>query len=250
MMDSTLALVGDLHGFDALLDRHLAMNGFTRLPPGHADILGERTSIAILADSADGRRAMDRLRRLRQRSDLPCIVVLPADHEDLDRIAALEMGADDWITQGARPREVVAHLRAVLRRMRGAPAQAPAPLWADTPGWLLCPRRRELFDAAGRPRRLTPSEFELLRLLVLADGETLPRDVICQQVFGRRHHPEDRAVDNLVVRLRRKVEPDPQQPRLIKSARQVGYFFTGFPAAREAAAAGDGGRAAYSSLKP
>lgn len=237
MMAQTIALVGDTHGFAPTLGDQLAAHGLAlrRVPvDGLGGDVFEQVALAIIADVADQARAIDLLQALRRRADLPCIIVLPRGHLEIDRIMALEAGADDWIGQGAGAREVTAHIRAVLRRPTGS---GRAPLAAASHGWQLCPRRRDLFDDGGLPRGLTPSEFELLRLLVLADGATLGRDALCRSVFGRNHQPEDRAVDNLVVRLRRKVEPDPRNPQLIRSARPLGYFFAGFPAMRPLVAA-------------
>ena len=235
MMFLTIALIGQAHGFEPLLTGQLEAQGISCLAmPGLDASLEERATLAIIADTPPRARAIDVLHVLRRRSDLPCIIVLPRGHRDIDRILTLEAGADDWIDQGARMRELLAHIRAVLRRQRGL-GSTPAP--PRPHGWQLCARRRELFDASGLPRGLTPSEFELLRLLVMADGCTLPREELCRRVFGRNHHPEDRAVDNLVVRLRRKVETDPRNPQLIRSARPVGYFFADVAAARPLMAA-------------
>jgi DNA-binding response OmpR family regulator len=224
-----VAVFGDDHGFAPDLDLYLRPLAIRwearRLPeipraspvPADADLL-------VLADDTAGPRAIDLLQRLRLATDLPCLVVLPPAQEDVDRIMALEMGADGWIGRGARPREVRAHVTAVLRRHRRARDPAAAA------GWRICAERRDLLDPMGRPCGLTPAEFELLRLLAAGAGATVSRDTLSRHIFGRRYTPEDRAIDNLVVRLRRKVEPDPRAPRLIKAARPFGYFFTCFEA--------------------
>lgn len=127
MMFLTIALIGQAHGFEPLLTGQLEAQGISCLAmPGLDASLEERATLAIIADTPPRARAIDVLHVLRRRSDLPCIIVLPRGHRDIDRILTLEAGADDWIDQGARMRELLAHIRAVLRRQRGL-GSTPAP---------------------------------------------------------------------------------------------------------------------------
>lgn len=163
------------------------------------------------------------LRQVRSISELPCVILTGLD-DPVDRILGLELGADDYIQKTAMPREILARIRAVLRRVR--PAAAAAPQAHD---WELRAPEHELYRPDGIPCRLTFAEFALLNALVSARGEPISRDVLTEQVFDRPYRPGDRAIDSLIVRLRRKLEPDPEQPVVIKSARQQGYLFTTFP---------------------
>jgi DNA-binding response OmpR family regulator len=138
-------------------------------------------------------------------------------------VAALEAGADDYLHPGMATVEAVARIRAVLRRsglgpMAPQPVAAAAPE-ATAPGvWRLVPEDRCILAPDGTVHRLTGVEFELLRLLTAAAGEPVDREIICRQVFRRPWRPEDRSVDDLVKRLRRKTDP-----LAIQAVRGVGY---------------------------
>lgn len=154
-------------------------------------------------------------------------MILTGLDDPVDRILGLELGADDYIQKTAMPREILARIRAVLRRVRPAAAAAAAAPQAND--WELRAPEHELYRPDGVPCRLTFAEFALLNALVSARGEPISRDVLTEQVFDRPYRPGDRAIDSLIVRVRRKLEPDPEQPVVIKSARQQGYLFTAFP---------------------
>jgi DNA-binding response OmpR family regulator len=190
------------------------------------------------------RSGLELLRRIRRASPVPCILV-PTLADDLaERVMALELGADDYWHRAMPPAERLARVQALLRRAAAAarageaagtatgaarpslPSAAPRgvpPLPILFGGWRLLPQRRLLVAADGRqPIRLTGAEFELLRLLALAGGEPVERDVISRAVFRRPWRLEDRAVDGLVKRLRRKLEED-----AIATVRGVGYALMG-----------------------
>jgi DNA-binding response OmpR family regulator len=165
------------------------------------------------------------LRRLRAVSAAPMILRAMDADDEVDRVLALEIGADDYLRQDTSPREVLARIRCLLRRGRSV-VRGEAPT-----GWKLCLRRRELFAPDGEPRHLTSAEFELLQTLARQQGMTVPRDALSLGVLRRPYHSEDRALDNLVLRLRRKLGGEEVGSRLIKSVRGVGYVFVGFDAA-------------------
>ena len=168
---------------------------------------------------------MELLRDIRAISTIPC-VILTGLEDPIDRILGLELGADDYIQKTALPREILARIRAVLRRTRLAPVESsPAPAMK---GWDFRPKERELYSPDGSRCGLTSTEFVLLQALIEARGEAVSREVLTECVFNRPYRAGDRAIDGLVVRIRRKVEPDPEHPSVIKSARQQGYIFTGF----------------------
>jgi len=169
-------------------------------------------------------------RDIRSRSAVP-IIMVTGKGDTIDRVVGLELGADDYITKPFQLREVVARVRAVLRRTAGGPrgptAGAPvgdAALAFD--GWVLDVPKRELRSAAGAACDLTTSEFDLLKVFATHANRVLSRDRIMDLLRGHDWTPTDRSIDNLVMRLRRKIEPDTEHPRLIKSVRGVGYCFT------------------------
>jgi DNA-binding response OmpR family regulator len=170
-------------------------------------------------------------REIRARSQVP-IIMVTGKGDTIDRVVGLELGADDYITKPFHVREVVARVRAVLRRT-GAGAR-PAGAGSEPgeqgdlafEGWVLDVTRRELRSADGAACELTTSEFDLIKLFATHANRPLSRDQIMDLLRGHDWTPTDRSIDNLVLRLRRKVEPDPEHPRLIKTVRGVGYCFT------------------------
>ena len=150
--------------------------------------------------------------------------------DTIDRVVGLELGADDYITKPFHVREVLARVRAVLRRT-GSGATRPAPGAAGRDeqltfeGWVLDGAKRELTSPAGESCELTTSEFDLLKAFATHPKRVLSRDQIMDLLRGHDWNPVDRSIDNLVVRLRRKIEADPERPRLIKTVRGAGYTF-------------------------
>jgi DNA-binding response OmpR family regulator len=167
------------------------------------------------------------LRRLRAVSHVPLILRAMDGDDEVDRVLALELGADDYVAGGTSTREVLARMRTVLRRARGG-----LPLLEEGPArWRLCLKQRELFAPDGTARYLTSTEFELLQILARQQGQPVQRDALSLAVLRRPYHPEDRALDNLVLRLRRKLGDEAASARLIRSVRGIGYVFVGFDAA-------------------
>jgi DNA-binding response OmpR family regulator len=167
----------------------------------------------------------DVLRRLRIENDLPCIIV-SGRSDPTERIVNLELGADDEIDKALPPRELLARLRTVLRRARPRADPHP-PAGAPRSGWILCPARRELHRPDGSLCHLTTAEFDALSLLHAAKGRVVSRAALCRQVFGRALRPGDRAVDTVIRKLRRKIQPG-DGPDCIKTVRPTGYAFVGF----------------------
>lgn len=150
-------------------------------------------------------------------------VVLAAEMTEADRIAALELGADDVVLKTTPPREILARLRAVIRRSL-APRPDPA-----GPTWRFLPARRDLLRPDGTSVPLTTAEFNLLAALAQNPGRAMSREELFIAVFGRRFNPLDRAIDNVVAKLRAKLGDPVRGPSMIRTVRPVGYVFTGFP---------------------
>jgi DNA-binding response OmpR family regulator len=171
-------------------------------------------------------------REIRLTSRVP-IVMVTGKGDTIDRVVGLELGADDYIAKPFHVREVLARVRAVLRRAESAPAPTSAGTAGNGEGkaivfegWMLDLPRRELKDPGGQPVPLTTSEFNLLEVFVRNAKRVLSRDQIMDQLKGHDWSPLDRSIDNLVARLRKKVEVNADEPTLIKTVRGVGYIFT------------------------
>lgn len=159
-------------------------------------------------------------RRFRQESDAP-IIMVTARIEDTDKILGLELGADDYVTKPFSPREVVARVRAVLRRARQEPVAAEV-LRSDD---LVLDRGAHLVTLASQPVGLTPTEFDLLAVLMSRPGRAMSRLELLEATQGHAYEGYERTVDVHVKNLRRKIEPDPKNPRYIETVFGVGYKF-------------------------
>lgn len=187
-----------------------------------------RYHLVVLDLMMPGESGLDFARWLRGQEDVP-IVMLTAMSEETDRIVGLELGADDYVAKPFNPRELVARIRAVLRRASGeggpgpAGAKEPAAKAIRFSGWTLEPGRRRLLNPEGVEVPLTGGEYELLQVLVERPNRVLTRDMLMDLLRGRQAGPFDRAIDVAVSRLRRKLEDDGRNPQLIKTVRGGGY---------------------------
>jgi two-component system, OmpR family, response regulator len=160
-----------------------------------------------------------------QRCKIPVIIV-SGRGESVERVVGLELGADDYVTKPFDLRELLARIRSVLRRAVGAANEhANAPPSFEFEGFRLQPEARRLIATDGREVPLTTGEFDLLFAMVQRPNLVLSRDQLMNSVHGRDAGPYDRAIDVQIGRLRRKIETDPANPRLIKSVRGAGYLF-------------------------
>ena len=162
------------------------------------------------------------LREIRRQSEVGVIMVT-GKAEDVDRIVALELGADDYVVKPFNTRELFARSKNLLRRTllaRLVKKDEPVKRFV---GWTLCIPRRTLTSPAGDDVRLTRFEFELLATLGNNPGRVLSRDSLIDHVSGRDRAPSDRTIDVLIGRLRRKIEADPKSPRIIVTVQGVGY---------------------------
>jgi DNA-binding response OmpR family regulator len=157
-------------------------------------------------------------RRIRRERDVP-IIMLTARAEETDRIVGLELGADDYITKPFSPREVIARVRAVLRRAQ-APPEPPSVLRT---GPLIMDRATHTVTVSGQPVNLTPTEFGILESLMTTPGRVFRRDELLETVQGVAFEAYERTVDAHIKNLRRKIEPDPAHPRYVLTVRGIGY---------------------------
>ncbi len=159
---------------------------------------------------------------LRGRSDVP-IIMLTARREERDRIAGLDMGADDYVVKPFSPQELVSRVKAVLRRSRGTvQAGAEAPLEV---GWLKIDPQARTVEVGGKPRSLTAKEFDLLWWLARHPSQVFSRDQLLDNVWGMAEYIDPSTVTVHVRRLREKIEPDSANPTYIQTVWGVGYKF-------------------------
>ena len=199
-------------------------------------VLGrEKIDLVLLDLLMPGEDGLSLARYIRQKSQIP-IIMLTGKGDLIDKVAGLEAGADDYIPKPFHLREVLARIRTVLRRTQApaAPAQAPSERASLTErsevlvfeGWRFDVLRRELRRQDGNAVPLTAAEFDLLSAFARNPNRVLSRDQLMNLVKGRDWAAFDRAIDTQVVRLRRKIEADPQLPQLIKTVRGAGYIFS------------------------
>lgn len=161
-------------------------------------------------------------RTLRSESDVP-IIMLTARTTEEDRLEGLDLGADDYVPKPFSPRELVARVRAVLRRAPGGASDGP-PIKVGR--LTIDPARREV-KVGAKAVELTPREFRLLEALARAPGRAMTREELVERAFGPDYEALDRTIDAHVMNLRRKIEPDPADPTYIQTVFGVGYRFVG-----------------------
>lgn len=225
-----LLVVDDDREIRDLLKRFFLKHGFrvTVADDGKACMAAldaGRFDLVVLDVMMPGEDGLSVCRRIRANSTMP-VIMLTAMGEDTDRIIGLEIGADDYLPKPFNPRELLARVRAILRR---AEPTRDAPVADGTftfSGWQLDPRARGLTDPQGAPVELTSGEFDLLVAFAERPNRILSRDQLLDITKGREAMPFDRSIDVQLSRLRRKIEPDQKSPQFIKTIRGGGYMFT------------------------
>ncbi len=228
-----LLVVDDDREIRDLASGFLARHGYkvaTAADAGAMDaaLEGGRIDLVILDIMLPGKDGLEICRELRARSAMP-ILMLTAMADETDRIVGLEMGADDYLAKPFNPRELLARIRAILRRVAvpltaGRPAGAPRHL--RFAGWTLDLGRRRLEAPDGLIVDLTTGEYELLIAFLERPNRVLTRNQLLDLARGREATPFDRAIDVQVSRVRRKIEADPKAPEMIVTVRGDGYMFT------------------------
>jgi len=225
-----LLIVDDDKELCSLLSKFLSRHGY-RVSIAHngsqmASILEvSRISLVILDLMLPGEDGLALCRRLRATSTLP-IIMLTAMGDEVDRIIGLEMGADDYLAKVANPRELLARVRAVLRRVGapGAGSSSGQGRILEFAGWRLDVTHRQLFSTKGTLVPLRAGEFDLLLAFVQRPQRVLTRDQLLDLSRGRSANAFDRSIDVQISRIRRKIELDPKEPTLIKTVRSGGYI--------------------------
>ncbi|MDR7605368.1 MAG: response regulator transcription factor [Armatimonadota bacterium] len=223
-------VVDDDEAILSLLGSYLAREGFEvqTAGDGEAALAAARTSrpdVVVLDVLLPGLDGLEVLRRLRAEGE-PYVILLTAKAEEADQVVGLELGADDYVTKPFSPRELVARIRAVLRRGRGRAEVPEAPL--VFPRLRIDPARREVWRDGERVY-LTPLEFDLLRALASFPGRVWTREQLIERVWGHDYFGDERVVDAHIKELRRKLQDDPARPSFIGTVRGVGYRFVDEP---------------------
>jgi two-component system alkaline phosphatase synthesis response regulator PhoP len=222
----TILVVDDEPGIASLVRDYLEHAGFGVLVAGDgrnalALARSRRPDLVVLDLGLPGLDGLDVARALRRDSDVP-ILMLTARTDEADRVAGLELGADDYVSKPFSPREIVARVRAILRRTEIATTLADAPIRVlDVE---LDPARLRA-SIGGRPVDLTPTEFALLATLARQPGRVFTRSQLLDAIHGVAFEAYERAIDGHVKNLRRKLEPDPAHPRYLLTVHGAGYRF-------------------------
>lgn len=225
-------VVDDDHEIRDLLGRFLGKHGYrvTTVEDGKEmwraldDWAFDLVVLDLMLPGEDG---LTLCRNLRAKSQIP-VIMLTVMGEETDRIVGLEMGADDYIAKPFNPRELLARMKAVLRRAQGAhaPVQGGGRKILRFAGWSLDLGRRRLESPQGLVVDLSAGEFDLLAAFAERPQRVMTRDQLLDLTHGRTEALFDRSIDMQVSRLRRKIEADPKEPELIKTVRGGGYVFT------------------------
>lgn len=227
-MNQKLLLVDDDPDILSLLTTYLQRNAFQvicatqgqqalDLAKQHPDL--DLMVLDLMLPDLDGFQVCQ---RLRQYSTLP-ILMLTANEDATDRIVGLEMGADDYLSKPFNPRELLARIKAILRRSQPTNQEESSRYYFA--GFRLDGLQRQLLSAEGQVLDLTGAEFTLLQLFVQHPGRVLERSQLAEATTGRDLGPLDRNLDVQISRLRTKLQDDGKQPRLIKTIRGLGYLF-------------------------
>lgn len=227
MADRVLVIDDDVE-LCSLVSEYLASEGFQveSVYDGKRGLeraLSAEYILVVLDVMLPGLNGFEVLRRIRDTSHIP-VLLLTARGEDVDRIVGLEIGADDYLPKPFNPRELVARIRAILRRTKGPEGGAPIPGIVHVGDIELDPATRTVRHA-GQPVELTSVEFNLLEVLLREAGRVVTREHLAEAVLGRKFSPFDRSIDMHVSKVRKKLGDSDEGPEHIKTVRGVGYIF-------------------------
>jgi len=229
MNTDTIYVTDDDPGIRELLAEYLATQGYAVHTADNAvalDVLlaTRLPDLLILDWMMPGEDGLSVARRLRAQPGFPPIIMLSAKGEDIDRIIGLEVGADDYLPKPFNPRELLARVRAVLRRQASVPVESVGARLIPFGPFTVNLDARSL-SRGGNEITLTSGEYELLEIFCTHANRALSRDWLMDQLRGFERDPFDRSIDVRVNRLRKKIEDDPANPAYIRTQRGQGYLF-------------------------
>lgn len=226
----TILVVDDQQEIREPLQDYLLQNGFNALTAANAEqakgvAAGNHVDLSVLDISMPGEDGLSLCRYLRGAGETP-IIFLTGKDEDTDRIVGLEVGADDYVIKPFNPRELLARIKAILRRIHASPPPAPARDFTAITfdQWRLDSRRKKLSSSSGTTEhQLTAAEYDLLMIFLRHPGRIFSRDELFKLTRDRAGGAFDRTIDNQIRRLRKKVEPEPARPHIIRTVWGRGY---------------------------
>lgn len=231
---ASILVVDDEPELRSMLEEYLTKQNFTVLTADGGAALRQivaehAVDIVVLDINMPGEDGLSLARFLREHYDVG-IIMLTASGEVVDRIVGLEMGADDYIPKPFDPRELLARIKSVLRRVSAAPSPSTPAAEANPSRirfgrCILDMERRQLVTLDGEAVTMTSMEFDLLQTFATHPNRVLTRDQLLEMAHNRDWEPFDRSIDIRVTRLRRKIEVDPTKPQTIKTVRGAGYMF-------------------------
>jgi len=230
-MPGTIAIIEDEANIVELIKYNLDREGYKTISANNGrkglelvrQELPELVILDLMLPELDGLSVCKQLRSDPLTKTIP-IIILTAKSEEADRVLGLEMGADDYVTKPFSPRELVARVRAVLRRSNSVDEEEPEIL---ENGVIRIDLRQHLVKVRGVEVELTPKEFDFLKLLLLNPGRAFTREFLLEHLWGYEYFGDTRTVDVHVRRLRQKIEDDPANPEYLETVRGVGYRFRG-----------------------
>ena len=230
-MPGTIAIVEDEANIVELIKYNLDREGYKTISANNGrrglelvkQELPDLVILDLMLPELDGLSVCKQLRAEPQTKSIP-IIILTAKSEEADRVLGLEMGADDYVTKPFSPRELVARVRAVLRRSGSVDEEEPEVIES---GVIRIDLRQHLVKVRGVEVELTPKEFDFLKLLLLNPGRAFTREFLLEHLWGYEYFGDTRTVDVHVRRLRQKIEDDPANPEYLETVRGVGYRFRG-----------------------
>lgn len=239
-LENVVLVVDDDPQIRKLLSRYLSRHEFTVHEAGSGQEMREQIervspSIVLLDVGLPDIDGLSLLRDLKSSTHLG-VIMISGMADTIDRVVGLELGADDYVTKPVDHRELLARIRSVRRRVQQVREASAGAVSAIAPGagdddslrfcdWRLDARARSLTSPTGEEVELTTMEFDTLLALASRPGRVMDREQLLQAVANRNWDPFDRAVDAVIVKLRRKLGEDPKHPQMIKTVRGVGYVF-------------------------
>ncbi|MFQ5341493.1 MAG: response regulator [Anaerolineae bacterium] len=228
-MAKTILVVDDKAGVRQLVREYLTEQGFRVVTADNGRnalfVARQEKPDLILLDIMMPEMSGDEFMRIYTREKDTPIILLTAKVEESDKVVGLELGADDYVTKPFSMRELVARIRAVLRRMEKA--RVPAEILRA--GDITLDRSTHQVTVGGRPVNLTPTEFDLLAILMSAPGQVYSRQMLLEELQGIAFAGLERSINVHISNLRAKIEPDPSSPRYIETVFGVGYRFRDDP---------------------
>jgi two-component system response regulator CpxR len=237
-LEESILIIDDDTELCELITEYLESEGFG------VEVIHEGTDAVVRAISGSykliildvmlpGMNGVEVLRRIRSQSQIP-VLMLTARGDEVDRIVGLEVGADDYLPKPFNPRELVARIRAILRRTHPDGSQATPPqLESLSQGDIKLDAGTRIVHRGGQAVELTTVEFELLELFLRTAGSVVKREELVERVLGRTFSPFDRSIDMHVSNLRKKLGPHKNGSERIKSIRSVGYLYTSLDESEE-----------------